>query len=112
MLVSGYYGLLNWIGSKATFSCIYLVDYDKTYVFIDGKLNRIPPLDEFETCLEYISEEKALEFLGITEVEYNEEQCKAYNDRLKAELKVQRKAIKQRKCYERHLKNFEKKKKR
>ena len=40
------------------------------------------------------------------------EQCKEYDDKLKAELKAYRKALKQKKCYERHLKNLEKKKRR
>jgi len=113
MLAMGYYGRLSGLGFKEKFSSIYAVGgNNRTYVFIDGKLNRIPPLDEYDTDLEEITEKEALEFLGLTKVEYNEEQCKEYDDKLKAELKAYRKALKQKKCYERHLKNLEKKKRR
>lgn len=107
--MNGYYARL---GNKANeYISVFYVVYGSCWVFIDGKLRKIPPLDEMETDLVEISEEKAFELAGVTELVYDKEYNEAYKLKLKKEISAERKKIKQYRCELRHQKNLLKKKK-
>jgi len=106
--MNGYYARL---GSKRNeYVSVFYVVYGISYVFIDGKLRKIPPLDEMETDLVEISEEKAFELAKVTELVYDSEYNEAYELERKKRMSAYRKELKQKCCEMRHQKNLLKKK--